>query len=30
MTFDVVNTQNQKVGSVDVRDDVFGGLSRRT
>ena len=26
MTFDVVNTQNQKVGSVDVRDDVFGGL----
>jgi large subunit ribosomal protein L4 len=21
-----VNTQNQKVGSVDVRDDVFGGL----
>ena len=26
MTLDVVNTQNQKVGSVDVRDDVFGGL----
>ena len=21
-----MNTQNQKVGSVDVRDDVFGGL----
>jgi large subunit ribosomal protein L4 len=26
MTLDVVNTQNQKVGSLDVRDDVFGGL----
>ena len=26
MTVDVVNAQNQKVGSVDVRDDVFGGL----
>jgi large subunit ribosomal protein L4 len=26
MTLDVVNTQNQKVGSVDVSDDVFGGL----
>jgi len=26
MTLDVVNAQNQKVGSVDVRDDVFGGL----
>ena len=25
MTLDVVNAQNQKVGSVDVRDDVFGG-----
>jgi large subunit ribosomal protein L4 len=25
MQFDVVNTQNQKVGSVDVSDDVFGG-----
>jgi large subunit ribosomal protein L4 len=25
MTVDVVNSQNQKVGSVDVRDDVFGG-----
>ena len=24
MTVDVVNSQNQKVGSVDVRDDVFG------
>ena len=26
MTLDVVNAQNEKVGSVDVRDDVFGGL----
>jgi large subunit ribosomal protein L4 len=25
MTVDVVNSQNQKVGSVEVRDDVFGG-----
>ena len=25
MTVDVVNSQNQKVGSVDVRDEVFGG-----
>ena len=25
MTVDVVNSQNQKVGSFDVRDDVFGG-----
>jgi large subunit ribosomal protein L4 len=25
MQFDVVNTQNQKVGSVDVSDEVFGG-----
>jgi large subunit ribosomal protein L4 len=25
MTIDVVNSQNEKVGSVDVRDDVFGG-----
>ncbi len=25
MTVDVVNAQNQKVGSIDVRDDVFGG-----
>jgi len=25
MQFDVVNNQNQKVGSVDVSDDVFGG-----
>ena len=25
MTLDVVNAQNQKVGSVDLRDDVFGG-----
>ena len=25
MTVDVVNSDNQKVGSVDLRDDVFGG-----
>jgi large subunit ribosomal protein L4 len=25
MTLDVVNAQNEKVGAVDVRDDVFGG-----
>jgi large subunit ribosomal protein L4 len=25
MTVDVVNSQNQKVGSIDVRDDLFGG-----
>ena len=25
MQFDVVNDQNQKVGTVDVKDDVFGG-----
>jgi large subunit ribosomal protein L4 len=25
MQFDVVNIQNQKVGSVDVSDEVFGG-----
>src|SRR5881392_262942 len=25
MQFDVVNADNKKVGSVDVRDDVFGG-----
>ena len=25
MTLDVVNSQNKKVGAVDVRDDVFGG-----
>ena len=25
MTVDVVNAQNEKVGSVDVSDDVFGG-----
>src|SRR5229473_5214739 len=25
MTFDVVNNENKKVGSVDVRDEVFGG-----
>jgi large subunit ribosomal protein L4 len=25
MTVDVVNAQNEKVGSLDLRDDVFGG-----
>src|SRR6266545_4546991 len=25
MTVDVVNNQNEKVGTVDVNDDVFGG-----
>jgi large subunit ribosomal protein L4 len=25
MTVDIVNNQNQKVGAVDLRDDVFGG-----
>ena len=25
MTVDVVNGQNQKVGSLDLRDEVFGG-----
>src|SRR3982750_2641491 len=25
MQFDVVNVENKKVGSLDVRDDVFGG-----
>jgi large subunit ribosomal protein L4 len=25
MQFDVVNHQNEKVGALDVRDDVFGG-----
>jgi large subunit ribosomal protein L4 len=25
MTVDVVNSQNQKVGSLDVRDELFGG-----
>ena len=25
MQLDVVNNENQKIGSVDVRDDVFGG-----
>ncbi|HVH25177.1 MAG TPA: 50S ribosomal protein L4 [Vicinamibacterales bacterium] len=25
MQLDVVNSQNQKVGAVDVRDDLFGG-----
>src|ERR1700748_2975991 len=26
MTLDVVNQQNEKVGSLDLRDEVFGGL----
>src|SRR5436190_24202926 len=25
MQFDVVNSENKKVGTVDVKDDVFGG-----
>jgi large subunit ribosomal protein L4 len=25
MTVDVVNSQNEKVGSIDLRDEVFGG-----
>jgi large subunit ribosomal protein L4 len=25
MTVDVVNSQNEKIGSVDLRDEVFGG-----
>jgi large subunit ribosomal protein L4 len=25
MTVDVVNAQNEKVGSIDLRDDLFGG-----
>src|SRR3977135_4042350 len=25
MTVDVVNSENEKVGSLDLRDDVFGG-----
>ena len=25
MQLDIVNNENKKVGSVDVRDDVFGG-----
>jgi large subunit ribosomal protein L4 len=25
MTIDVINSQNEKVGSLDLRDDVFGG-----
>ena len=25
MTIDVVNSQNEKVGSIDLRDEVFGG-----
>ena len=25
MTIDVVNQQNEKIGSLDLRDDVFGG-----
>ena len=25
MQLDVVNSENQKIGALDVRDDVFGG-----
>jgi len=28
MTVDVVNAQNQKVGSLDLRDEVFGGRTK--
>src|SRR6478672_10247637 len=29
MQFDVVNADNQKVGTVDVKDEVFGGRVNR-
>jgi large subunit ribosomal protein L4 len=29
MTLDVVNAKNEKVGSVDLRDEVFGGPIKR-
>jgi large subunit ribosomal protein L4 len=29
MTFDVVNGENKKVGSVDLKDEVFAGLVKR-
>src|SRR5439155_12070857 len=29
MQFDVVNSENKKVGTVDVNDDVFGGRVNR-
>ena len=29
MTLDVVNSENEKVGSVDLRDEVFGGTIKR-
>ena len=29
MTLDVVNTKNEKVGSVDLREEVFGGPIKR-
>ena len=29
MTLDVVNSKNEKVGSVDLRDEVFGGPVKR-
>jgi large subunit ribosomal protein L4 len=28
MTLDVVNAENQKVGSIDLKDEVFGGPAR--
>ncbi len=28
MTLDVVNAENEKVGSIDLKDDVFGGPPR--
>jgi large subunit ribosomal protein L4 len=30
MTLDVVNSQNEKVGAVDLRDEVFGGAVKTT
>src|SRR5262245_15328087 len=28
MQLDIVNSQNEKVGAVDLRDDVFGGQAK--
>jgi large subunit ribosomal protein L4 len=30
MTLDVVNSQNEKIGAVDLRDEVFGGAVKTT
>jgi large subunit ribosomal protein L4 len=29
MTLDIVNSENQKVGAVDLREDVFGGTIKK-